>query len=38
MSARFIARIVFALALVFALSAPLSTPVAACDVDITGFC
>jgi hypothetical protein len=38
MSLRFIARIVFVLAMAFTLSAPLAGNVAACDVNNTGFC
>jgi hypothetical protein len=38
MSLRFIARIVFVLAMAFTLSAPLVGTAAACDPQITGFC
>jgi hypothetical protein len=38
MSLRFIARIVFVVALAFTLSAPLSGTVAACDPQTQGFC
>jgi hypothetical protein len=38
MSLRFVARIVFIVALAFSLSAPLAGTAAACDPQITGFC
>lgn len=38
MSARFIARIVFVIAMAFTLSAPLIGTAAACDGEITGHC
>jgi hypothetical protein len=38
MSLRFIARIVFVLAMAFTLSAPLVGTAAACDPQTTGFC
>jgi hypothetical protein len=38
MSLRFIARIVFVLAMAFTLSAPLVGTAAACDPETTGFC
>jgi hypothetical protein len=38
MSLRFVARIVFIVALAFSLSAPLAGNAAACDPGITGLC
>jgi hypothetical protein len=38
MSLRFIARIIFVLAMAFTLSAPLAGTAAACDPQVTGFC
>ena len=38
MSIRFIAKIVFVLAIAFSLSAPLVGTAAACDPEILGFC
>ena len=38
MSIRFIAKIVFVLAMAFSLTAPLAGTAAACDVEILGFC
>ncbi len=38
MSLRFIARIIFVIAAVFTLSAPLTGIAAACDPDTTGYC
>jgi hypothetical protein len=38
MSLRFVARIVFVLAMAFTLSAPLVGTAAACDPQTTGFC
>jgi len=38
MSLRFIARIVFVLAMAFTLTAPLSGTAAACDPSTTGLC
>ncbi len=38
MSLRFIARIVFVLAMAFSLSAPLAISAAACDDGPTGYC
>jgi len=38
MSLRFIARIVFVVAMAFTLSAPLFGTAAACDPETTGYC
>lgn len=38
MSLRFIARIVFVIAMAFTLSAPLTGTAAACDPESTGYC
>lgn len=38
MSLRFVARIVFVIAMAFTLSAPLVVTAAACDGEPTGFC
>jgi hypothetical protein len=38
MSIRFIARIIFVVAMALSLSAPLASSASACDVDVTGFC
>jgi hypothetical protein len=38
MSARFIIRIVFVIAMALSLSAPLAGTAAACDVEVTGHC
>ena len=38
MSFRFIARIVFVIAMAFTLSAPLAVSAAACDGEGTGYC
>ena len=38
MSLRFIARIVFVIAMAFTLSAPLVGTAAACDGDVAGHC
>jgi hypothetical protein len=38
MSLRFIARIVFVIAMAFTLSAPLAGTAAACNPEVSGFC
>jgi hypothetical protein len=38
MSLRFIARILFVVAMAFTLSAPLAGTAAACNPEISGFC